>query len=254
MKSNNRSEFPLDNSKIKMDVFKNIFCLFYISGVFENKCTKSKESNILTSIVFGGKIIFNIITFLYFFLTTTSYILSMKKDLKLKITYAFMDALSILNRIYLQRNLKQLKNLAKVACEYKCFKRHKAISKSAWITVWSVVTNALFVLSFFLDLNTEEVTERTLFGYKSKSVLFTYLQIFLYACCTGIFFYMPFNTFTMYYTMLCYEIKNMICDYIHMLKSTDVINYDILNEKYSRITSIIHRFKSRDFCIYFLFI
>lgn len=237
MKSNNRSDFPLDNSKIKIDVFRNIFCLFYISGIFKNKYTKCKESSILTNIVIAGKIIFNIITFLYFFLTTSSYILSMKHGLKLKITYAFMDVLSILNRIYLQRNFKHLKDSAKVACEYKCFKMHKTISKSVWVTVWSVITNALFVLSFFLDLNAEEVTGRLLFGYKSKSVLFTYLQVFLYVCCTGIFFYMPFNTFTMYYTMLCYEVKNMICDYINMLKSTDVINYDSLNEMYSGITS-----------------
>lgn len=51
-----------------------------------------------------------------------------------------------------------------------------------------VTTNSLFVVEFMLDLKAEEVTERTLFGYKSKNVFFTYLQTFLYVCCTGIFF------------------------------------------------------------------
>lgn len=237
MRSKKRTEIHLDNFEIINDPFQNVFCLFNLSGLFENRSTKFKENNILRSAVITAKIIFNVFIFLHFSLTTTSYILSMKDNLKLKIAYLFMDLLSILNRIYLQKNFKQLKNLAKVACEHGCFKVRKNILKRVLITVWSITTNALLLIAFSLEANVEEITKRTLFGYECKSVFFTYLQSFLYVCCTGILFYIPFNTFIIYYTMLCYEIRNMILDYMNEMKSTVTINYDRLNEGYCRITS-----------------
>lgn len=127
MGSNNRTEIHLGNSESKIDVFKNIFCLLYFSGVFENKYDKVKQSNISVSVVITGKFIFNIFIFLHFFIRTSSYILSMEDDVKLKITNIFMDVLSVLNRIYLQKKFKQLQKLAKVVYEHRCFKVRKTI-------------------------------------------------------------------------------------------------------------------------------
>lgn len=146
-----------------------------------------------------------------------------------------MDTASIVYHIQLCKYLKKLKNISKIVTKHTTNSLRKSIFTKLWISIWSLTTNILFLLILYYDINIDAITERTLFSYNSKSVFFRYLCFLLYLLCTGIFFYMPFNTFTIYYTVLCYELKHMIDDYKAILKTTFANNYERFTEMYSRI-------------------
>lgn len=154
-----------------------------------------------------------------------------------------MDTVSIIHHMQLCKYLKKLKYISKIVTKHTSNSLRKSIFNKYWIFIWSLTTNFLLLFILFYDLKFDTITERTLFWYNSENVFFRYLCFLLYLLCTGIFFYMPFNTFIIYYTVLCYELKHMVYDYKVIMKTTFVNNYERFSEMYSRIR---HRVKLID--------
>lgn len=229
-------------NKNEKDAFEHVFYLFSLSGIFVKSNTKMKQRKVFFSTFNKVKNICINIVLVYCLFISVSYIFSLECSLRLKIAYLTMDLLCIINRAYLCKHIKKLKNLTKIANENAkkslCKTRLKRLKRHL-IYVWSLTTNLTFLLMCFYDSDTERRIKIILFGYSSKSAFCKYLCTFIYLFCSTILLYMPFITFSIYYATLCYETKVIICNHRDILKSTVATNYDRFNEIYCRIKSCV---------------
>lgn len=239
MKNTKQTQHNLVKNKNRKDAFEHVFYLFSLSGIFIKSNTKLKQRRVLFSTFNKVKNICVNIVLVYCLFISVSYIFSLECSLRLKIAYLTMDLLCIINRAYLCRHIKKLKNLTKITNENAKKSLSKTPSKKHLIYFWSLTTNLAFLLMCLCDTDTERRIKIMLFGYSSKSAFLKHLGTFTYIVCSTILLYMPFITFSIYYTMVCYETKVMISNYKDILKSTVATNYDRFNEIYCRIKSCV---------------
>ena len=237
MPDNKRIAVIRSNNKSEKTTFKYVFILFGLSNICEKYDIKVINSNILLRVCNKCNKLINVIMYMCFCLMCLSSMLTREYDLKKTIIASIMDFVSVVHHVCLCKNFKKLKNLVSIVSDHASSNLNKPILVGTCICVWSLITNSLFLFMLFSDLNTDEVTERFYFWFKCENAFFRYFCIFFYLFCSGIIIYMPFNTFTIYYDMLCYELRNKINEYKTMFKAVIDIDYEALNEMYSSISS-----------------
>ena len=227
------------NIKRDRNMFKWIFFLFACSGICDNCNSKSKGKITLLRIFNKCRIVFNIIMYMYFCWSTLSYVLNTKEVyLKTIITNFLLNSVCIVNHLYLCRNFKKLKYLLKIVVQHASSRFHRQFVKIL-ILVWILATNSFLFCMFFYQFNTSHGEDSFCFGFKCENIYLKKVFIAVYLYNVFIFSYMPINTFSTYYIVLCYEIKNMINAFKIHFKTEIPINYGKLSEIYSRIRSKI---------------
>lgn len=235
-KSIERTQLNLDDLKNEKNIFKFVFCLFSFSALFGKNSTKLNKRSVLFTILNKCKIICNIIACMLYILMSSSYNFSLEVPIKLKISFFITDIVSILNRAYLYKKMEELKKLSKTGTDHAFNRLCRSTLLRNWIYIWSLTTNISILLMYVRPSDNDKKSQVMLLGYIKETAFLNNLYCYaFYSIFANIFLYMPFNTFNIYYTILCYDIKSMINEYRVILKSSVAINYDKISSRYCKI-------------------
>lgn len=221
------STIGLDDNYL-INLYKNIFRLFEISAIFSTPDTVPVDCR--------KQLLFNFFNFIIIVLQTlTSLSISgNRKNKSMIISGLVSSAMVIVLRLVLNKRVKQMKNIVKFVGKYKI----PVSDRNAWIT-WLIIicisTQCFFrICKVFIKNNSYEM-QRTFFGFKFNEEYCNVIFMVSYKLLILIFFYLPMNTFCIFYMTVCQHLRAIIKFFTQQLSSGENCNFDKLLHDYTAI-------------------
>lgn len=222
------------NSAIRLDddylinPYKNIFGLLEISAIFTTPDTVPVDCRKQFLLNF-----FNVIMIVLQALTSLS-ISGNRKNKSMIISGLVSAAMSIILRLVLTKRVNQMKNIVKFVGKHKIPVR----DRNTWIT-WLIIIciSTQFITPIckvFIKNNSYEM-QRSFFGFKFNEERWNIIFMVSFKLLILIFFYLPMNTFCIFYMTVCQHLRAIIKSFTQQISSGENCNFDKLLHDYTAI-------------------
>lgn len=238
-------------SRKKANVYKYVFYIFCLSGIFKSLETESRLSGIKFMICKFGVRIFNIFVYAFQLISSFStyyyYYTEKPNHVSIGLIYFCINLLCVLGHVNIFQSLNDLHLFTQ-----KILRIARKLSSNRdlprWIPVWSCIimcTNVYIFVQTPINLIYDDETKPLFFSLTThdrvlRGCFFVVSSFFLF-----ILLYMPFNTFSIYYVLICRDVENLIFAFHKIMKLFPKPNYSELAETYSKVKSIVELVDSR---------
>lgn len=111
-----------------------------------------------------------------------------------------------------------------------------------WVFTWSnliIFLNAFMFMHMIKILFETDMLKAYLYSYMPNDAFPKLIISVAFTYCTIILLYMPLNIFSIFYVMICFEIKELILSFSLLMKRRPRYNYNTLIFTYNEIKSVI---------------
>lgn len=219
-----------------MSGFENIFWFFNLSLIARLPKCKSKHfvKNMfrILSFLFGVFVCIFHAYANYFFLVDNHFV-------PITIANTFMAFVTISLRLILSARMKNLKKLTKhVSNACAIFKSNRKMQWSTFFWIIGTIFVNLILTALTIDSNLKEYGIGVTSGFPRiyRSKIFDNLIVIFFSITLIFFLVLPVHTFSMYYSLICHQLKLIMNNFKNSMERNSVFDY---NHAHNHLVKII---------------